>query len=156
MNRLFIGILVLLLSLTGHAQIKIKYAELSAGYILSINALWKHRLAEPFILHPELSIGGSLIEKHIEWNIENITYSNEVKAYSSGDYYVVHHNFKIRREGATVTITVLIPGMSICFLGLLYVLLPRGDGGRVPYLATIMLTEIMFLVMMTQFVPIAK
>ena len=31
-----------------------------------------------------------------------------------------------------------------------------GDGQRVPYLSTILLTEIMFLVMLTTFVPISK
>jgi hypothetical protein len=47
----------------------------------------------------------------------------------------------------------IIPGILVSFLGSLYYLLPRGTGERVSYLATILLTEIMFLVMITQFVP---
>jgi len=47
----------------------------------------------------------------------------------------------------------IIPGILVAFLGSLYYLLPRGTGERVSYLATILLTEIMFLVMITQVVP---
>jgi hypothetical protein len=53
-------------------------------------------------------------------------------------------------------IAVLIPGALITFLGLLYILLPKGTGERTGYLATVLLTEIMFLVMITSFVPMAK
>ena len=48
---------------------------------------------------------------------------------------------------------LIVPGILVAFLGSLYYLLPRGSGERVSYLATILLTEIMFLVMITQFVP---
>lgn len=48
---------------------------------------------------------------------------------------------------------LIIPGILVAFLGSLYYLLPRGTGERVSYLATILLTEIMFLVMITQVVP---
>jgi len=48
---------------------------------------------------------------------------------------------------------MIIPGILVGFLGALYFLLPRGTGERVSYLATILLTEIMFLVMVTQVVP---
>jgi len=51
---------------------------------------------------------------------------------------------------------MIIPGILVAFLGSLYYLLPRGSGGRVSYLATILLTEIMFLVMITQVVPQTK
>ncbi len=51
---------------------------------------------------------------------------------------------------------MIIPGILVAFLGSLYYLLPRGDGGRVSYLASILLTEIMFLVMITQVVPQTK
>ena len=47
----------------------------------------------------------------------------------------------------------IIPGILVALLGSLYYLLPIGTGDRVSYLATILLTEIMFLVMITQFVP---
>lgn len=47
-------------------------------------------------------------------------------------------------------------GILVAYLGSLYFLLPRGTGERVSYLATILLTEIMFLVMITQVVPQTK
>ena len=51
---------------------------------------------------------------------------------------------------------MIIPGVLVAFLGTLYYLLPRGTGERISYLATILLTEIMFLVMVTQVVPQTK
>lgn len=51
---------------------------------------------------------------------------------------------------------MIVPGILVAFLGSLYYLLPRGTGDRVSYLATILLTEIMFLVMVTQVVPQTK
>jgi hypothetical protein len=51
---------------------------------------------------------------------------------------------------------LIIPAILVAFLGSLYILLPRGSGERVSYLATILLTEIMFSVMITQVVPEAK
>ena len=53
-------------------------------------------------------------------------------------------------------IGMIIPGVLVAFLGSLYYLLPRGTGERISYLATILLTEIMFLVMVTQVVPQTK
>ena len=53
-------------------------------------------------------------------------------------------------------IGMIIPGVFVAFLGSLYYFLPLGDGSRVSYLATILLTEIMFLVMVTQVVPQSK
>ena len=44
---------------------------------------------------------------------------------------------------------MIIPGVLVAFLGSLYFLLHRGTGERISYLATILLTEIMFLVMVT-------
>ncbi len=48
---------------------------------------------------------------------------------------------------------MIIPGVLVTLLGALYYLLPRGSGERINYLATILLTEIMFIVMVTQVVP---
>jgi hypothetical protein len=62
----------------------------------------------------------------------------------------------IKRNGGTMSIGMIIPGILVAFLGSLYYLLPRGTGERISYLATILLTEIMFLVMVTQVVPQTK
>jgi hypothetical protein len=53
-------------------------------------------------------------------------------------------------------IGMIIPGILVAFLGSLYYLIPRGTGERIAFLATILLTEIMFLVMVTQVVPQTK
>jgi nitric oxide reductase large subunit len=44
---------------------------------------------------------------------------------------------------------MIIPGLLVSFLGSLYYLLPIGTGDRMTYLGSILLTEIMFLVMVT-------
>lgn len=62
----------------------------------------------------------------------------------------------IKRNGGTMSIGMIIPGILVAFLGSLYYLIPRGTGERIAYLATILLTEIMFLVMVTQVVPQTK
>jgi len=55
-----------------------------------------------------------------------------------------------------MSVGMIIPGILVAFLGSLYYLIPRGTGERISYLATILLTEIMFLVMVTQVVPQTK
>ena len=62
----------------------------------------------------------------------------------------------MKRNGGTILIAVIIPGALITFLGILYYLIPRGKGERTGYLSTVLLTEIMFLVMITSFVPLSK
>ena len=51
---------------------------------------------------------------------------------------------------------MVLPGVLVALLGGFYYLLPIGSGERTSYLASILLTEIMFLVMVTQVVPLAK
>jgi hypothetical protein len=51
---------------------------------------------------------------------------------------------------------MIIPGVFVALLGSLYYFLPRGTGDRISFLSTILLTEIMFLVMVTQVVPQTK
>ena len=48
-----------------------------------------------------------------------------------------------------MTVTVIVPGVAVSLLSLLYIFIPKGEGERLPYLSTIILTEIMFLVMLT-------
>ena len=50
----------------------------------------------------------------------------------------------------------MIPGSLITLLGLVYILMEKGTGERTSFLATIMLTEVMFLVMITNFVPLSR
>jgi hypothetical protein len=55
----------------------------------------------------------------------------------------------IQRQGGTMLFGMVLPGVLVALLGGLYYLLPRGSGERTSYLASILLTEIMFLVMVT-------
>lgn len=41
-------------------------------------------------------------------------------------------------------------------MSLLFVCLPKGNGERMGYLTTILLTVVMFLVMLTNFVPLSR
>jgi nicotinic acetylcholine receptor alpha-1 len=55
-----------------------------------------------------------------------------------------------------MVVGLIIPGLLVAFLGTMYYIIPMGTGERVSYLATIMLTEIMFLVIVTEIVPTSK
>ena len=67
----------------------------------------------------------------------------------AGHFSEIEYRVTIKRTGNTILCTIIIPGVVVCLLGLLYKLMPRGSGERVPYLSTVILTEIMFLVMLT-------
>ena len=80
----------------------------------------------------------------------------EIDYGGAGYFSEMEYKITITRTGNTILVTVIIPGVVVCLLGLLYFLMPRGNGERVPYLSTVILTEIMFLVMLTQFVPLSN
>ena len=63
---------------------------------------------------------------------------------------------RVQREPSTLETGVIVPGVAISFLALLYILIKRDDNSRVGYLTTIMLTQVMFLTMITRFVPTAR
>lgn len=114
-------------------------------------------------LHLELYNPPFLIQDPSSWKIDNIEWEfkdfrveNIFSVAASGNYIRENFIVTIKRSGGTILIAVLIPGALITFLGLLYILLPRGNGDRIGYLSTVLLTEIMFLVMITSFVPLAK
>ena len=52
--------------------------------------------------------------------------------------------------------SIIVPGALITFIGLMAIFLKRGSGERIAFLSTVMLTEVMFLVMLNNFVPISK
>ena len=82
--------------------------------------------------------------------------TNDTLVWPSGSYSEATFKMTIKRQGSTITVTVIAPGLAITFMSLLYIFLPMGGGERVPYIATIILTEIMFLVMLTNFVPLSR
>ena len=69
--------------------------------------------------------------------------------WTSGNFMELTYVVMMQRKGSTITVTVVAPGVVISLLGLFYIFLPRGSGERVPYLSTVILTDVMFLVMLT-------
>ena len=53
-------------------------------------------------------------------------------------------------------VALIMPGILITFFGVCYWFIPIGTGERSNFLATIILTLVMFLVMITGFVPLSK
>ena len=62
----------------------------------------------------------------------------------------------LARQPYTLTSSVIMPGFSLAFLSLLYILIPRKTGARVSYLTVILLTQVQFLRTTTSFVPISR
>jgi hypothetical protein len=52
-------------------------------------------------------------------------------------------------------VAVVAPGVLVTFLGVNYWFIPRGTSERSGFMVTVLLTEVMFLVMLTAFVPLA-
>lgn len=61
----------------------------------------------------------------------------------------------MRRKGNTLVVSVIVPCFLVGLASTFYYFLPKGAGERANYLATILLTEIMFLVMVSQIVPMS-
>jgi hypothetical protein len=53
-------------------------------------------------------------------------------------------------------LAIMVPGMLVTFLGINYWFIPMGTNERAGFLGTIVLTEVMFLVMLTSFLPLSK
>lgn len=56
----------------------------------------------------------------------------------------------------TMLLAVISPGLVIVLLGIAYWFIPIGEGERSGYLVVIVLTEVMFLVILTSFVPLSQ
>ncbi len=122
------------------------------SWIYTDNKL-KVRLRDPPFL---IKAPNSWSIESIEWSFGNYYVDTLFQEHPSGNYYRYTFVVELLREGGVILIAVVIPGALITFLGLLYILIPKGTGERTAYLATILLTEIMFLVMITSLVPMAK
>ena len=74
----------------------------------------------------------------------------------SGNFY--RHTFivEIKHIGQMILLSVIVPGILITFLGMMYILIEKGSGDRISFITTILLTQVMFLVMITSFVPLTK
>lgn len=65
-------------------------------------------------------------------------------------------SFIATRKASTMMVAVITPGLLIAFLGVNFYSIPFGTGDRTIFLITNVLTEVMFLVILTNFVPMAK
>ena len=90
------------------------------------------------------------------WAFENYTVTTIFQEHASGNYYRYSFNIELKRIGSTTLVAVLVPGSLTAFLGLMFILLERSTGERSAYLATILLTQVMFLVMITNLVPLSR
>lgn len=59
----------------------------------------------------------------------------------------------MKRKGSMTAVVLLVPGCLITLIGLLYFFLKRGRGDRVTYLAIVLFTEIIFLVLISSLMP---
>ncbi len=84
----------------------------------------------------------------------NETY--EIFNYDSGDYVTLKILIAIERQGNTLITTIVAPGILVTVLGMTYILLPLGSEERLPFLSTIILTQVMFIVILASFVPLAR
>jgi nicotinic acetylcholine receptor, invertebrate len=93
---------------------------------------------------------------NVEWKIDSFTTEEEYNEYASGNYSKVVFRLYIQRQGNTIERTIIFPALFVSFLAFLYYFLPIGSSEGINFLATLLLTVIMFLVMVTTFIPLSK
>jgi hypothetical protein len=94
--------------------------------------------------------------ENVEWTIVDYTTQSSLEEYKSGNYSTVVYLLYIKRQGQTIERTIIFPAIVVSFLSFLYYFLPIGTAERTNFLSTLLLTIIMFLVMLTAFVPHSK
>ena len=92
---------------------------------------------------------------HIEWDLEELAGVMEVRDFGDQQMQTAIFKGSIKRVGNTINNAVTIPSIIVAFLGLGYVLLRETTHDRLPFINAILLTEIMFLVMMSTILPTA-
>ena len=53
-----------------------------------------------------------------------------------------------------MTVTLIVPGLFVCALAFLYVALPAGNSQRLPFLNMVLLSVIVFLMIMSELIPV--
>ena len=113
-------------------------------------------LANFTVLDPPIVVESRNFIENLEWRIVStsgwIVREKHDGNYYDGAYLIV----EVKREPSTLETGVIIPAITISFLSLMYIFIQREDAQREEYLTTVLLTEVMFLVMMTEFVPTAR
>ena len=64
----------------------------------------------------------------IAFEVADTFVKNDTLVWPSGSYTEVTFSILIQRQGSSVTVTVIAPGMAITVMGILYLFLPRGVG----------------------------
>ena len=68
----------------------------------------------------------------------------------------IQYSFIACRKAQVMIVAVIAPVVIITFLGVTFIFIPPGVGERSAFLSTLVLTEVMFLVMLTSFVPLSR
>ena len=120
---------------------------------------WSHSADMIYIRSYEidpLELRTSTFVNNVEWKIDSFSTEDSFEEFSSGTYTHVIFRLYIQRQGNTIERTIIFPALFVSFLAFLYFFLPIGSGERINFLATLLLTVIMFLVMITTFIPLSK
>lgn len=144
---------------TLNINMALSYYPYDVQNVTMIITSWSHTADEVF-LYPYGANPISIAEHHfsedIAWELGAFEVDNETLIWEDGIFTEVDFSFLIKRHGSTITVTVIVPGIAISFMSLLFVCLPKGNGERMSFLTTILLTVVMFLVMLTNFVPLSR
>ena len=86
---------------------------------------------------------------HIEWDLEYLSGELTIREFGEIQLHTAIFRGSIKRHGHSINNAVTIPSIIISIVGLGYFLLKEGTEVRLPFINAILLTEIMFLVMMS-------
>ena len=102
----------------------------------------------------------SMSEYHYFENIQCELYGLEAKIITRETYNVIVQTAvfsgKLVRVGNTLTIAVTVPSVIVAFVGLGYIMLSSDSHERVGFLNSLLLTEIMFLMILSGIVPASQ
>ena len=107
---------------------------------------------DPFLINDP----GSINEVNIDWDIERGDLYMSESYGSYGLQQTIQYSIIIKRNANVMIVALIMPGILITFFGVCYWFIPIGTGERSNFLATIILTLVMFLVMITGYVPLSK
>ena len=91
--------------------------------------------------------------KNIQWDIVGAETIDTTRNYINQTFGVVEYHVHFKRVPTTLEKGVIVPGIAIAFLALLYIFMKKESGLRLTYLTTILLNVVLFLQMMTGFMP---
>ena len=95
-------------------------------------------------------------QSNILWDITDYSIMTYETTDALGDKLNVYFSVICSRKAQFMIVAVIAPVIIITFLGVTFIFVPTGVGERSAFLSTLVLTEVMFLVMLTSFVPLSR